>query len=280
MGVRTAPLVLLGLAAASVLVGCKKKPPDAGPKVGWVQSEGWKGACFYPKDYAALGPGDRKMARQDALEQMLTQWRGSRGDGVQFDDILVENVETTLLGRPEAIEEASQKNAELCEQYMASGDTSGWSTYLNALPGRLTAGECNTPLIDTWFNYLNIGIGWQNKAPVCQGNVVQITASAIDYYRITDKGPWINSAGDESQPTVAKDGWPCKEEGCFAGMVIGRFVGESGIEQIFPVGNQTTFRAPEHGSIEIMINDTVYYDNKFKIESGLEHHTSITYEPG
>jgi hypothetical protein len=273
------PIVVLSAFAAA---SCgPKKAPEAAPKVGWIQNEGWKGSCYFPKDYANLGPGDRKLARQEALEEMVKQWRGTRSDGVQFDDNMIETLETVLLGRPEAIEGVSVQNAAKCEQFMsgATADTDAWQSYLHGLPGQLTAGECNNPLVDTVFNYLNINSGWQFKWPVCKDNRVEITGSEIDYYRITDKGPWINAAGDETQPTSSGD-WPCNMEGCYAGMLIMRFTGESGITQIVPIGLSKTWTAPENGSIEVQINDTTFYDNKFKIESGLEHHTAITYKPG
>ena len=34
----------------------------------------------------------------------------------------------------------------------------------------------------------------------------------------------------------------------------------------------------EHGKIEVMINDTTWFDNVFKTEGGIEHHTGIEYK--
>jgi len=277
--VRTAAIAVTIVAALAtpVTAGCKK-PPPAPPKAGWIQQEGWAGACYYPDDYASLGPGDRKISRQHALEAMMSQWTGSRNDGVSFSENVTENVETTLLGRPEHIEEVSQQNAKYCSDFM-SGKDSGWSSWLSGLPKVLKAGECNEPLVDTYFNYLDIARSWQFKEPMCQGNIVKITASAIDYYRLEKTGPWINAAGDETQKTDGSSTLPCNFEGCYRGMVIMRFTGDSGVQQIHPVGLEYTFTAPEHGYIEVMMNDDSLEDDVYKVESGLTHHTSITYAP-
>jgi hypothetical protein len=48
---------------------------------------------------------------------------------------------------------------------------------------------------------------------------------------------------------------------------------------VLPVGEERIYEVPEHGKIEVMINDTSYFDNIFKIEGGMQHHTSIEYYP-
>lgn len=278
-----------GLLAALLLgLSSCKKGPEPVTKEGWYKPEadpktgaGWAGQCFFPKNFANLGPGDRKVARQAALEAMVEQWSGKRNDGVSFDETVVENVETVLLGRPEAIESVAQQNAEHCETYMAGGaqDSGAWSSWLSSLPGKLTEGECNHPLVDTIFNYISVNSTWQNPASVCPGDEVEVTASAIDYYKISPSGPWINAAGDPNLPTVGKSEFPCNIEGCLQGMVVLRFRSDDGFTEVVPVGLKTIWKAPGSGKIDVMINDDNLSDNKFKIESGLEHHTSITYEP-
>jgi len=266
-------LVSLGVVLA--LAGCKKSggTAAAAPKVGWHASTSGM-TCYYPPAYDKLGGTDRKIARQDALEAMMSQWNGSRGDGVQFDDVVVENVETALLGTPTAIEQVSTKNLAKCE----AGDTGAWGSWLARVPGELAVGQCSNPLVDRWFYYLDIKIGWQNKAPVCKGNVVEVKASSVDYYRTSDKGAWINAEGDTSASASATD-LPCNTPGCHPGQIVMRFIGESGATQVIPVGLSYVFTAPEHGTIEVGINDDTFYDNQFKVESGLEHHTSIEYAP-
>lgn len=271
-------LVAVGVLAVA---GCKKAPEaPAAPKEGWVQSEGMSGACWYPKDFATLPSGDRKIHRQQTLEAMTSQWRGQREDGVSFEDsTVVEPFETVLLGKPELIEAVAAKNLQFCETAMKGGGTDEWRAWLVSSPGALTENDCNFPLVDRMFWYLDVGMGWQGHANICQGNRVRIHASEIDYYRISDKGPWINAAGDPTLPTIGKSDYACNMEGCVQGQLILKFTGRSGIEQIIPIGLDYTFTAPEHGTIDVQINDTTWYDNKFKIEKGVEHHTSFEYSP-
>ena len=121
-----------------------------------------------------------------------------------------------------------------------------------------------------------MGKGWQIPAPVCQGDRVFVKGSTIDYYKISDDGPWINVAGDLENRAMG-DEYPCTLEGCYVGSLILRFTDEVGNETIYPVGEGTLFEAPVHGKIEVQINDSTYYDNVFKKEGSMIHHTSIEY---
>lgn len=259
-------------------VGCSKKPTEVVKKEGWQREEGWKWSCLYPVDFEALGPGDRRISRQKTLEGLMGQWRGDRSDGIRFDSDVLLQVETVLLGAPEKIERAASENLEKCIESQSTGTTIAWGQWLAALPNNFTLGECKTPPLDyTLYDYLNIGSEWHIPAPVCKNNRVRIHASEQDYYKVTDNGPWINAAGDPNSPATAN--LPCNTELCNHGQVIMRFKGESGVESIQPVGLDLVFTAPEHGVIEVMINDDVWYDNAFKVEGGIEHHTSIEYSP-
>ncbi len=268
------------------VLGCgpkKAAPEAAAPIVGWHAEEGWSGACWYPPDFDAIeaeqGTAARSLARQESLEAMVAQWRGQREDGIAFDPDRVEDAETTLLGYPDRIEETARENLEHCRQAMATGDDSAWAAWLAELPARLTEGECLTPLVNTYFDYLDIGTGWQLEVPMCQGDRAHITATEKDLYRVEEGGPWINAAGDPNRPTVGEENLPCNQEGCYLGMLIGRFVGESGVENIFPIGLEATFTAPENGVLSIAINDTTYYDNTWHQTGTITDHTGIQIEP-
>ena len=89
-------------------------------------------------------------------------------------------------------------------------------------------------------------------------------------------GPWINVAGDLENRAM-DDEYPCTLEGCYVGSLILRFTDEVGNETVHPVGEQTIFEAPVHGKIEVRINDATFYDNVFKKEGSMIHHTSIEY---
>jgi hypothetical protein len=264
--------------ALVLLSSCGKKTRNTEPLVGWHQEEGWAGACFYPPAFEPLGPGDRKLARQDVLKSMMTQWRGERGDGISFDPEQVEKLETVLLGTPDLIESVSIDNLARCQEAMRSGESGLWARWLRDAPARLTEGHCRTaPLDYQLVDYLDIGVGWQIPAGVCYGDVIRIRGSSIDEYKIDDKGPWITAAGDPDRSALGTS-LPCNFQGCLRGMLIARFIGDSGTEQIIPVGLETVFEPPEHGRIEVQINDDTWFDNTYRIVGRMQHHMSIEYQ--
>ena len=277
-------LVLISTAIPTAEAKKPKTPPP--PPVGWHREpapkggEGWKGDCYFPPAWEALGEGDRKIARQVALEEMKKQWLGAREDGVTMNETIVDEVDTVLLGRPQQIEPISLANLEQCKAVMSAGaDSTAWSGWLSSLPAQLTKGECNTPLTYTLFDYLDVGKSWQRPITLCKGNKAKISASAKDRYRITETGQWMTVLGDVTQKATGAD-WPCNIEGCNVGMLVGKFVTESGVETIFPIGEGTVFTAPEHGTLSYSINDTVWYDNKWFKSATIEDKTAITIEPG
>ena len=274
---------LFPLIAAGLVLGCgPKKVDESSSLVGWNKgdAETWTGSCYFPPDYEALeaseGLTSRKLARQASLEAMISQWRGDRLDGVSFDSGVIEDVEITLLGRPEHIEDVSQKNLEFCKQTMGAGaGTGNWESWLKSLPDELTAGECNTPLQDTYFHYFDINASWQLSIPVCAGDGVRFSASK-DRYRVSDDGEWIDADGSGA---AAGADYPCNREGCNVGMMVARFTSEDGVEDFFPVGRSATWTAPSHGSISITVNDTSYYDNTWYQSGSIIDHTSVEIGP-
>ena len=279
MSKNLAIFALAALIVAPAAHAGKKNKKDAGPPPeGWHQEEGWTGSCWYPPNFTEMGSGTKRISWQDTRNAIMGQWSGDREDGVVFKDKVVLNVETVLLAKPERIELVSKENLEQCIAHMSKGGGSSWSDWLTEIPGRLTVGECpNAPLDYTLFDYLNISREWQIPTGVCKDDVFKIKASPQDYYRIEEGGPWINASGDIEQAATGK--LPCNIEGCFKGQLVMRFTGESGVSTVHAVGTYFEFRAPEHGAIVVMINDDSWNDNVFKVESGLEHHTSIEYSP-
>lgn len=252
-----------------------KAPPP--PPEGWHHEEGWKGDCFYPKDFNALGEGDKRAARADTLAAMQSQWTGGRDDGVSFDSNVVDDVNNTLLGTPVKIEAVAKDNLALCQAAMKTGDVSEWTTWMGGLNGRLNVGECNHPLHSTRFDYLDLGTGWQGAVAMCKGNKAHIFATVQDRYRITEKGEWINVEGT-NDPAVGAE-WPCNIEKCTIGKLVGKFVGESGVEQVFPIGANGTFEAAENGILYYSLNDTTWYDNKWYSNGRIDDHAAVTIEP-
>jgi hypothetical protein len=273
--------ITLASATLITLAACggKKQVEPSAPIVGWHAEETWGGSCYFPPSYEELELTERRMARQEALQAMMSQWRGERGDGMMVDTRIIEDVETTLLGYPDEIEGVSRQNLEYCKSFMGvGGESSSWIGWLRNLPEQLMAGECVNPLRDTRFDYLDIGRGWQFELPVCSGDVVKISATVKDRYRVTEKGEWINVEGDMSQPASAGD-LPCNLEGCYVGQLIARFVSEDGVESIFPVGAEKVWTAPAHGTISVAINDITYYDNTWYQSGTIIDHTSLEIGP-
>lgn len=262
---------------------CAAKKPKKGaapppPPVGWYTQEGWTGECYNPPDFAALGTVDRRSGRDEALRAMMEQWSGRHGGSPSFESTHVDAVETVLLGTPEKIEIAASENHAECVKAMAGGGTDAWGSWLKGLPARMLKGVCRRPLDDMMFWYLDLGSGWQFQASICDDDVVEITATESDKYRVDDGTDWIDVNGDRSKPATGPD-YPCNLEGCYAGQLIMRFRGESGAVVIKPVNGRLVFDPPEHGSIEITVNDTSYFNNVFRIQGGLQDRTGVTYTP-
>ena len=107
------------LLSAFFLISCGPKASGSGSSadrvlVGWHQAEGSLGACYHPPDFEKLektkGLTGRKMARSEALDAILSQWRGERDDGVSFSPGDIEDAETVLLGHSDDIETVARKN--------------------------------------------------------------------------------------------------------------------------------------------------------------------------
>jgi len=269
-------LCLLSLGLSTDADAKRKKKKRKGPlPAGWVDGEEGQPACYNPPNWDEFTTIDRKMMRSEVMDEMLGQWKGNRSDGVSFSEVTIDKVDTVLLGRPDRVEEVSAENFSLCQ----AGNRVAWEEWAARLPGKLTAGECNTPFDYTLFDHVNIDTGWQRNRPICKGNKVMIRASIKDLYKIKDDGPWITVAGDPAMPTTGSSDWPCNIEDCMAGILILRFNGESGQSSIYVVGPELIFTAPEHGSIEYRINDTEFFDNKWREQGGIVDHASIEISP-
>lgn len=278
---RTRILVLTVLLAFTGTAEAGKKKKDkgpSGPTVGWHREAGWTGDCWFPPDFASMPEGPKRMAWQETRDAMMQQWNGTRGDGVKFDEKVVEDLETVILSKPERTDLVARENLEQCKAAMSGRGTGEWESWIRALPAKLTVGECPYPPMDfTMYDYLSINNEWQIRVNLCKGDKILIHGTTSDYYQIVDGGPWINVLGDPAQP--APNNLPCNVEGCLRGQLVMRFTAESGVQQILPVGEEREFLAPDHGRIEVMINDDTLFDNKYKVEKGLEHHTGIEYKP-
>ncbi len=259
--------------------GKKKKKGDEGPtEPGWHQQEGWMGACYLPPDWASMSSSQKRVEWQTVRDGIIAQWKGGRGDGISFDERAIESAETAMLAKPERIEQVAQENYDLCVKAMSGKGGGDWGNWVMKLNGNLTEGECPSPnMAFKLYDYLSINDEWHIPVNVCKGDRVVVHATDGDYFQLTDGGPWFNALGNPSEP--GSGDMPCTVEGCNRGTLIMRFTALNGIVQVLPVGLERTFTAPDHGRIEVMINDDSLSDNKWKIEGGLEHHTGIEYYP-
>ncbi len=270
-----AALMMIGWSTDADAKRKKKKKRKGEAPVGWVESDDGQPDCYFQPKWDSFTEIDRRMKRSEAMDEVLNQWRGQRNDGVSFDEELIDEVETVLLGRPEKIEAFVEANTAQCQ----SDNASAWKSWAKGLKATLTAGECNHPLDYTMFDYLDIGTGWQRPLRICKGDRIKISGTASDQYRLSDESPWINVTGNPENPTTGAE-WPCNVEGCFEGMLIMRFVGKgSGIESVVPVGSETVFTAPEDGEIAYRINDTSFYDNTWHKSGSVIDHTAIEVSP-
>ncbi|MCB9699359.1 MAG: hypothetical protein H6738_21435 [Alphaproteobacteria bacterium] len=278
---RTVPLLLLSaVLASSAWAGKDKKPkgPTGPTAPGWFREASWAGDCWFPPDFSAMAEGPRRVAWNETREAMMSQWRGDRNDGVSFPNQAITDLETAMLAKPERVAVVAKENWDQCKAAMGGGGTTAWQAWVPDIAGRLTEGECPFPPLDyTAFNYLSVNSKWQNRLPVCRGDRIVLHATDADYYQIKPNGPWINAAGDTSER--ASGDLPCTSEGCYPGQLIMQFTSEKHQTMVVPVGLELVWLAPDHGRIEVMINDDDLSDNKYKVEGRLEHHTGIEVKP-
>lgn len=266
------PLMLVATCAAKK----KDQGPPPPPPVGF--SAVGSGQCWFPPDWEALTAGERRSLRSDAIAAVVSQWKGEQGGNAALDAGAVDNGEYALLAYPAKVELITAENLDHCKRALASGDVSAWSAWVGGLRAKLTAGECEKPLDAQVYWYLDVSTTWQGSTPVCAHKEVLITVSSQDQYRLVPKGAWINAEGDPNG-NVATSGAPCTTEQCKVGQLIVRFTGLSGVSMIVPVGLGRTFDPPEHGRIEFMVNEADVSDNTYRIENGMQHHTSVTFAP-
>ena len=94
---------MISLLAFMLACGPKEEKPKP-PPVGWHQEETWSHSCFHPKKFEELLPLDRQAERELALDEMVKQWKGEKGDGISIEEKWVTEVEDTILAEMEKVE--------------------------------------------------------------------------------------------------------------------------------------------------------------------------------
>jgi len=220
----------------------------------------------------------RKLKRAEALDAMISQWKGDREDGISFEAGLIDEIETTLFGDMSKVETVAVKNLEFCATASTGGSVDGWNSWLNGLSAQLTAGECFNHFDYTMYDYLEIDTGWQRSMPICKDDKIRISGTAKDKFRLTDKGAWITVAGDEGDASGGSE-LPCNIEGCYRGMLILQYTTDAGVVTVYPVGTELIFTAPENGTLSYRINDDTFYDNTWYQGGGIIDHASVEISP-
>ena len=253
----------------------KNKNEPVAPLEGWQQQEGWTHGCYYPPNFEALGGMARQDAGMNGFDEIAAQWKGNRNDGISFGENLVDEVEIIVLATPAKAEIVLQANLEHCLKSAQGQGANEWGAWLRSQPAQLTEGECYNGLSYTLFQWLEITDSWQEERPVCPDDHIRISGSVKDRYRVSNDGPWITVEGDPNKPTVGLEDYPCSRDGCLEGMLIMKYVTDEGMEMIFPVGSEFTYRVPEKGTVSYQINDSTFYDNIWYQTGGLVDKTSI-----
>ena len=276
------------LVGALTVVACGPKggetnsAVEAPPPVGWYQASGAMGECYNPPNFEAIeqerGIVGRRSERANTLDALLSQWNGSRGDGVSFPEGSISDVETILLSDPADIETVAAANFEHCMEAMAvGGSDTAWRQWFTTLPETLTAGECYDSLLDRMFHYIDLGSAWYWQVPMCEGDRLSISASTTDRFRLSAGGEWLTLDGDPNG--VVDESYPCSAPGCLPGMLVGKFESSNGHVEYFPIGAAAEYRAPFRGTLSVGVNDNTWNDNTWFSNGGVVDRASIEIGP-
>ena len=256
----------------------RRRTAEEPPPLGWYQPEGAVHACYYPASLDEVQGRARTLAVVDAMNEVVSQWRGQLNDGVEFSPNAIDDVYNAFLARPERGEFILSENLQYCQQAATSRSTSDWNSWMRSLPDILQQDLCLQPLDYSLYQWLNLDNIWQEERPVCPDDHIIITGTR-DRYRIVEDGPWITVEGDPDSPTVGMDLYPCSFDGCYEGMLILRYVTDNGVEQIFPIGTEFVYRVPEAGTISFAINDLTAWDNSWGMSRGATERVQVRISP-
>ncbi|HJN76008.1 MAG TPA: hypothetical protein QGF58_18905 [Myxococcota bacterium] len=252
---------------------------DTGPTAGWHVEEGWGGSCFLPPDFETIEDAElRQKMQRDTLAAMSLQWEGSRRDGIRFDPDLSDEVAAYLEPHLDRVQGVADQNHAHCVEVMDQGaTTSAWGLWLEELHEDLSEEACPTPLSDN-FHTLDIRTGWQADVEICAGTSYVVRGAVGEQFRLSAEGALITLAGDPDN--LPPEGAFCREvAGCAWGMLVGRFEGEDGSVEVFPIGTEKTRTAAVAGTLSIAINDDDHHDNAWQIVDGVQDGVTLEIRP-
>ncbi len=288
-------LLSLGLTAAPAFAAKKgkkgkKKAEEAPPPTGELFVGDMP--CYAPPDFSTLNEGNRRMQRQagfQAINKLVTGVAVGK-DGApltkyKLEDDDYEFFERAFLGRPQLLDDWLAENYAKCQ---AVGNKklkqAEYFSYLRQIGRQLESNECYRPLDYEWHDFLDIGQGWQRRVHICKGDqiLVEGTNAENGQFTIADTGKMENNTfitveGDPTTPEAGEAGLVAEYP---LGALVMRFQAEDdSYEKYFKVGFQTAFEAPDHGFLSFAINDTTYYDNKFRDVKGAIDYLGVDIYP-
>ena len=248
--------------------------------------------CYAPPDFGALSEGKRRMERQSGFQSVnrLVTGVAVGKDGAPLTQYKIEDddydyFERAFLGRPQLLDDWLAENLQKCQDVgnskMKEGD---YFSYLRQIGRELESNECYRPLDYEWHDFLDIGQGWQRRVHTCKGDKVLIEGTNAEngQYTIADTGKmsentFMTVEGDPSTPEAGEIGLVPELP---LGALVMRFQSEDdSYTKYFQIGFSVEFEAPDHGFLSFAINDTTYYDNKFRDIKGAIDYLGVDIYP-
>lgn len=292
---RTFALILLILVAVCflatpALAKKKKKKGKRGaeeevtpPPAGEMMVGDWK--CYYSPDFTSLSHSDRLMARSLALVYLQDFVTGKVMENFKLEGESLTQFENAFLGRPELVEDFLPTNFARCKAVgEGKQDPEVYLEYLKGLGWELEAGQCHNPLTFEYHNFMDIQSDWQFKLHICENDQILVETTGEKNGQFTvqaqdrlSKSKFITAQGDTDMLEAGEAGLVPDMP---LGAVIMRFEAEdNSYTKYFYVGYSLEFKAPEHGYVSFAINDTTYFDNKFRDASGAIDYLGIDIYP-
>ena len=271
-------LLVVCFLAAPALAKKKKKKKKRGeeevtpPPAGEMMVGDWK--CYHSPEFAPLSHSDRLMARSLALVYLQDFVTGKVMEGFKLEGESLTQFENAFLGRPQLVEGFLPTNFEKCKA-VGEGklDPETYLEYLRKIGWELEAGQCHNPLTFEYHNFMDIQTDWQFKLHICKDDTILVETTGERNGQFTvqaaerlHKSKFITAQGD---PDMLEAGEAGLVPDMPLGAVIMRFEAEDeSYTKYYYVGVSLEFKAPDHGFVSFAINDTTYFDNKFRDASG------------
>ncbi len=289
--------VLLSVALVATPAFAKKKKKkkkgaeEAPPEPGAVFIGNFP--CYRPPDFDKItSTSERKRRRQEGyqvVDKLVTGVAADKSGAVlemfKIEDDDYEYFETAFLGRPQLLDFWLAENFAKCTDVgKGKMKEAAYYDYLKQIGRELEANECYRPLDYEWHDFLDIATDWQRRVHVCKGDKMLIDATNEEngQYTINDTGKmadnvFITAAGDPNTPVAGEAGLVGEYP---LGALLLRFEAEDGsYTKYYVIGMSMEFEGPDHGFLSFAINDTTYFDNKFRDIKGAVDYLGVDIYP-